>query len=151
MLLDVHSAKAAVPLKSHRPDAPRRSKEVLFWLICGMCTPVWAQALLPQKMPPRVLAPVRIVTDTYHGVLLEDPYRFMENVGDPEVASWMKSQSDYARVVLDSLPARTELLKRIEMLESSVSSRVTSVSWLRNNRLFYLKREAQEAQPKLFV
>jgi len=100
---------------------------------------------------PQTVPPVRIVTDTYHGVLVQDPYRFMENVGDPEVASWMKSQSDYARTVLDSLPARIELLKRVEVLEGAVSSRVTSVSWLRNNRLFYLKRGAHEAQPKLFV
>src|SRR5712691_107467 len=142
--------KVAVPLKLHTADAARRAKEPLFWLLLGMCTPVWAQPVVPREMSQPV-APVRIVTDTYHGVLLEDPYRFMENVGDPEVANWMKSQSDYARVVLDSLPARIELLKRIEMLENSVSARVTSVSWLRNNRLFYLKREGQEAQPKLFV
>src|SRR6266852_67806 len=137
-------------LKAHRANASRAARNLLFLLILGTCTPVWAQSAAPREIPQPV-APVRIVTDTHHGVPVEDPYRYMENVGDPEVASWMKAQSDYARVVLDSFPARIELLKRIEMLESSVSSRVTSVSWLRNNRLFYLKREAQEAQPKLFV
>src|SRR6266513_407698 len=146
----LHSVQAVVPLKSYRADASRPSKDLLFLLILGICAPAWAQSVVPHEMP-QLVAPVRIVTDTYHGVPVQDPYRFMENVGDPEVASWMKSQSDYARVVLDSLPARIELLKRIEMLENSVSARVTSVSWLRNNRLFYLKREGQEAQPKLFV
>ena len=146
----LHSVQAVVPLKSYRADASRPSKDLLFLLILGICALAWAQSVVPREMP-QLVAPVRIVTDTYHGVPVQDPYRFMENVGDPEVASWMKSQSDYARVVLDSLPARIELLKRIEMLENSVSARVTSVSWLRNNRLFYLKREGQEAQPKLFV
>jgi prolyl oligopeptidase len=88
-------------------------RALLFWLTFGMCTPVWAQPAVPREIP-QPLAPVRIVTDTHHGVPVEDPYRYMENVGDPEVASWMKSQSDHARVVLDSLPARIELLKRVD-------------------------------------
>jgi prolyl oligopeptidase len=137
-------------LKAHRANASRAAKNLLFLLILGTCTPVWAQSAAPREIPQPV-APVRIVTDTHHGVPVEDPYRYMENVGDPEVASWMKAQSDRARVVLDSVPARTELLKRVERLEDSVPSRVTSVSWLRNNRLFYLKRRAHEAQAKLYV
>jgi len=99
--------------------------------------------------PP--VAPVRIVTDIHHGVRVDDPYRYMENVGDAAVAGWLKSQSDYARGVLDSLPARAELLKRIEALDSAASARVESISWLRNDRVFYFKREPHEAQSKLFV
>jgi prolyl oligopeptidase len=150
MLLAAHSIKAAVPLKLHRANAFRHARKALLWLTLGICTPVWAQPAIPRELAQPV-APVRIVTDTYHGVPVEDPYRYMENVGDPEVANWMKSQSDRARAVLDSLPARIELLKRVETLEDSVPSRVTSVSWLRNNRLFYLKRRAHEAQAKLYV
>src|SRR5207247_2957281 len=111
--------------KASRRMTPRT---VLLWLILGMYAPVWAEPAVPREMPQPV-APVRVVTDTHHGVPVEDPYRYMENVGDPEVTSWMKSQSDYARVVLDSLPARIELLKRVEMLENSVSARIISVSW----------------------
>ena len=99
--------------------------------------------------PP--VAPVRIVTDIHHGVRVDDPYRYMENVGDAAVAGWLKSQSDYARGILDSLPARAELLKRIEALDSAASARVESISWLRNDRVFYFKREPHEAQSKLFV
>src|SRR6266849_674348 len=104
----------------------------------------------PRPMKPPV-APVRTVTDTHHGVRVDDPYRYMESTNDPAVAGWLKSQSDYARAVLDSLPARAELLKRIEALDGAASARVESVSRLRNDRLFYFKREPHELQSKLFV
>src|SRR5437879_13155630 len=104
----------------------------------------------PRPIKPPV-APVRTVTDIHHGVRVDDPYRYMESTNDPGVAGWLKAQSDYARVVLDSLPARAGLLKRIEALDGAASARVESVSWLRNDRVFYFKREPHEAQSKLFV
>ncbi len=36
--------------------------------------------------PPPPLAPVRPVTDDYFGTKMVDPYRYMENLKDPEVA-----------------------------------------------------------------
>src|SRR5437879_13588223 len=104
----------------------------------------------PRPIKPPV-APVRTVTDIHHGVRVDDPYRYMESTNDPGVAGWLKAQSDYARVVLDSLPARAGLLKRIEALDGAASARVESVSWLRNDRVFYFKREPHELQSKLFV
>src|SRR5256885_6416092 len=104
----------------------------------------------PRPIKPPV-APVRSVTDIHHGVRVDDPYRYMESTNDPAVAGWLKAQSDYARVVLDSLPARAGLLKRIEALDGAASARVESVSWLRNDRVFYFKREPHELQSKLFV
>ena len=104
----------------------------------------------PRPIKPPV-APVRTVTDIHHGVRVDDPYRYMESTNDPAVAGWLKAQSDYARVVLDSLPARAGLLKRIEALDGAASARVESVSWLRNDRVFYFKREPHELQSKLFV
>ncbi len=104
----------------------------------------------PRPIKPPV-APVRTVTDIHHGVRVDDPYRYMESTNDPAVAGWLRSQSDYARVVLDSVPARVELLKRIEALDGAASARVESVSWLRNDRVFYFKREPHELQSKLFV
>jgi hypothetical protein len=32
---------------------------------------------------------VRDVTDTHFGVAVHDPYRYMENLEDPEVAAWI--------------------------------------------------------------
>jgi prolyl oligopeptidase len=68
--------------------------------------------------PP--VAPVRAVTDDYHGTKVVDPYRYMEDLKDPEVQVWFKGQNDYTRAVLASLPGRAQLLLRIRELDQSV-------------------------------
>ena len=40
----------------------------------------------------------------------------MEDLGNPEVKSWMKAQADYTRGKLDAIPARKPLLDRIHAL-----------------------------------
>ena len=48
-----------------------------------------------QASPP--VAPVRPVTEDFFGTKVTDPYRYMENVADPVVQDWMRSQSAHAR------------------------------------------------------
>ena len=43
--------------------------------------------------PP--VAAVRPVADEYFGVKVADPYRYMENLKDPDVESWFEGQNDY--------------------------------------------------------
>ena len=42
------------------------------------------------------VAPVRNVTDHHFGVAVDDPYRYMEDLNDPETQQWIKSQAEYA-------------------------------------------------------
>lgn len=65
-------------------------------------------------------APVRPVTDDYYGTKVVDPYRYMENLHDPEVQSWMKAQNDYTRAILAQVPGREQLLARLRALDQSV-------------------------------
>ncbi|MBV9625055.1 MAG: S9 family peptidase [Acidobacteria bacterium] len=71
-----------------------------------------------ETRPP--VAPVRPVVDDYFGTRVADPYRYMENVDDPEVLSWMKAQNDYTRTHLAKIPGRPRLLARIHKLDESV-------------------------------
>lgn len=96
-------------------------------------------------------APVRAVTDEYFGVKIPDPYRYMENLKDPEVAEWFKAQNDYTRSVLASIPGRVTLLARIKELDQSVPARVTDLRRLPGDRYFYQKRLANEDLPKIYV
>ena len=68
--------------------------------------------------PP--VAPVRPVTDDYFGTKIVDPYRYMENLKDPEVQAWMKAQNDYTRAQLARIPGREKLLERIRQLDQAV-------------------------------
>src|SRR5690348_1409938 len=73
------------------------------------------------------VAPVRDTPETMHGVTVHDPYRYMENVKDPEVLAWMKAQGDYARNTLDQIPGRGAILKRIVELSDAVGDVVGDV------------------------
>jgi prolyl oligopeptidase len=66
------------------------------------------------------VAPVRAVTDDYHGTKVVDPYRYMEDLKNPEVQAWFKGQNDYTRAVLAGLPGRAQILTRIRELDQSV-------------------------------
>src|SRR5690348_15494698 len=54
------------------------------------------------------------VTDTYHGVTVSDPYRWLESDGAPEVKAWSAQQNAYTRAVLGRIPALPAIGARIE-------------------------------------
>jgi prolyl oligopeptidase len=101
--------------------------------------------------PSPPTAPVRPVTDTYYGTRVTDPYRYMENLADPEVQSWIKAQNDYTRAVLASLPGRQQLLKRIVELDESTSADVGSMQRLPGDIYLYTKLLAGEDTYKLYI
>src|SRR4051812_19720566 len=70
--------------------------------------------------PTPPVARVKVVTDTYFGETLSDPYRWMENDKDPDWLPFMKGQNAYTRQVLDGLPGRDALLKRISELSGDI-------------------------------
>jgi len=75
----------------------------------------------------------------------------MEDLTDPEVAAWFKSQNDYTRGVLGKIPGRDALLKRIEELDQSTPAKVSDVNRVPGGRYFYQKMLANEIVPKLYV
>jgi prolyl oligopeptidase len=98
--------------------------------------------------PPQ--APVRNVQDTYFGVTVDDPYRYMENLKDPEVVAWIRAQAGYARNVLDSIPGRADILKQLRAMDAATPARVSDVQRLPGGLLFYEKRGAKDDQFKLY-
>jgi len=92
-------------------------------------------------------APIRPVTDHYYGTEVIDNYRYLENLEDPEVQAWMKSQARYTGAILDSLPGRKELLQRIHELQNADLSRRSFVR--RGQRYFYETFEPGTQLPKL--
>lgn len=133
------------------------------FLLCVVCLapiPLAAYPVRPQvraqpanaSWPPSPpSAPVRPITDTYYGTKVVDPYRYMENLADPEVQSWIKAQNDYTRAVLASLPGRQQLLKRIVELDESTSADVGSMQRLPGDLYLYTKLLAGEDTYKLYI
>jgi prolyl oligopeptidase len=109
-------------------------------LLALMLTETIPAAAPDSKTPP--VAPVREVVDDYHGTKIADPYRYMENLKDPEVLGWMKSQSAYATELLDRIPARKALLERIKELDKGAPYTVSDLIRLKDGTLFYQKLNA---------
>ena len=107
----------------------------LAWACAGLAADPETSAL---PAPPQ--APVKNVQDTYFGVEVDDPYRYMENLSNPEVQAWVKAQADYTRSILDRIPGRRELLERMQTIDQALSARITEVRRLPNDLFFYEKR-----------
>jgi prolyl oligopeptidase len=95
------------------------------------------------------VAPVKPVTDTYYGTKVVDPYRYMENLKDPQVEAWMKAQNDYTRGVLANIPGREQLLARIRTLDETVPE--VQAARLPGEVYLIMKRLPSEILYKLYV
>ena len=87
--------------------------------------------------------------DTYWHVKVPDPYRALENVADPQVQRWMRSQADATAAVLAKIPARNTLLARIRELEAAAPGAVSDIDRTPSGRIFFLRREPADNQFKL--
>lgn len=119
-------------------------------LMYGAALALTATAALAQKpVPPAPVAKVVPVTDTYFGEAIVDRYRWMENDKDPDWLPFLKQQNAHARGVLDALPKRDVLFKRIQQLSGDVAApaRVQKAG----SRIFYQQRPAGANNFKLFV
>jgi prolyl oligopeptidase len=134
----------------------RLTLTTIFLLAAGAC--IWASSSGVVQTPsgekhaaiaaPPV-APVRPVTDEYFGTKIVDPYRYMENLKDPEVQAWMKSQNDYTHANLDAIPGRAHLLARIKQLDQTVPQ--VQAQRLPGDVYLIMKRLPMEDVVKLYI
>jgi prolyl oligopeptidase len=106
-----------------------------------------SQAAVP--VPPAPVAPVEVVHDTYFGETLSDPYRWMENPKDPRWLPYLSAENRHARTILDALPGRAALLKRITALSGDNASTVTVQR--AGGLTFFEQRPVGANNNKLFV
>jgi prolyl oligopeptidase len=96
--------------------------------------------------PPQ--AAVKPVADMFHGTRVIDNYRWLENGTSPETQKWVEEEMSYTRGMLDRLPGRDSLHKRLTEL-LSIGSVTAPV--LAGKHYFYTKREGMQNQPILYV
>ena len=70
------------------------------------------------------------VSDTHWGVEVRDPYRYMENLEDPEVETWFRAQASYTESYLNGLESRAGLFDRLEELDQGAPFTTGSVQRL---------------------
>jgi prolyl oligopeptidase len=104
-----------------------------------------------QKNEGPPVAPVKEFVDEYWGVKVDDPYRYMENLEDPEVQTWFKGQADYSAQVLSQLPGRETLFQRLKVLDAGKPFSNSTIIRYKDGSLFFLNRKAGENISKLYI
>ena len=88
------------------------------------------------------------VTEIIHGVLVTDPYRWLEDADSPQTRQWLEQQTHYARAYLDHIPGRDSIRKRIH--EFLAVETYDSLEIARN-RYFFRKRLPDQEQPCIYM
>jgi len=98
------------------------------------------------KVPPK--AEIKTVIDEYHGRQIADPYRWLEDAAAPETQEFVAAQNAYTRSVLENIPGRDELRRRVEKLLTI--GRVASPR-IGGDKYFYERRDGRQNQAVVYV
>ncbi len=107
----------------------------------------------PPKKPRPPVAAVKPVVETFFGQSVTDPYRYMEDVKNPEVVAFMRGQGEFARKALDAIPGQKAMFDRISVLSEAgdAISGVQIAGEGANPRVFYFKLASGQASRRLYV
>jgi prolyl oligopeptidase len=101
-------------------------------------------AALALPAPPQT--PAGDTTDTYFGVTVKDPYRWLENSADPKVHQWSVAQDARTRTFLDALPQRARIHTRLMQMLSATSPSYAGLVPA-GGKLFALYTQPPKQQP----
>ena len=87
------------------------------------------------------------VFDTYHGQVVTDPYRWLEDLDSEETQSWVKTQNQFTDQYLTNLP-EIEAIKII--LDKALDQATHSVPFREQSKYFYYYNSGDWQQSKLY-
>src|SRR6202000_465025 len=53
-------------------------------------------------------------TDSYHGVVVQDPYRWMEDIDSPTTRAWAEAEERLTSDYLGAIPGRQAIVESLE-------------------------------------
>ena len=86
--------------------------------------------------------------DNYHGTVVSDPYRWLEEEKSEEVNAWVESQNTLARPYLAELPSRERYKERLTALWDYEKY---STPYMVNGKLFYSYNDGLQNQYVLYM
>lgn len=96
--------------------------------------------------PPQAAA--KPIAEMFHGTRVVDNYRWLEDGKNPQTEKWVEEEVAYTRALLDPLPGRDAIHKRLVELLSIGSVTPPQIA---GRHYFYTKREGTQNQPVLYV
>ncbi len=88
------------------------------------------------------------MAEILHGTRIIDNYRWLEDGSSPATQKWVAEEMAYTRSLLDPLPGRQRIHKRLTELLSIGSVSVPQVA---GRHYFYTRRDGMQNQPVLYV
>ncbi len=96
--------------------------------------------------PPK--AAIQPYADFFYGTRVIDNYRWLEDANSPATRKWVAEEMAYTRSILDPLPERAAIEKRLTELLSIGNVTPPQIA---GRYYFYTKREGMQNQPVLYV
>ncbi len=133
----------------------------LFWMVASLLLPALllaavyaadgsssssAAPAVSTQGPP--LAEPKPLAETLHGARIVDNYRWLEDGKNPETQKWVEAEMSYTRAVLDPLPGREQIHKRLTELLTIGNINVPQIG---GKYYFYTRRDGMQNQPVLYV
>lgn len=87
--------------------------------------------------------------DTYWGVTYTDPYRWLEDMKNPEVNAWFKAQADLTNATMNTIAGRDELIAEWRKLDKLQPPQIY-YPIKEGGRIFYQKRMPGEKVSKVY-
>ena len=91
------------------------------------------------KCPPA--ARMEDVAETMHGMVVHDPYRWLEDQNSPETRAWIDAENACTQAVLSKVPGQEAIAKRLGEL---IKVDTIGLPIERGGRYFYAKRAANQ-------
>jgi len=116
---------------------------------CGTVLAV-GMAACSSPEPPTMTYPATAKVDhvdTYHGVSVPDPYRWLEDDRSAETAAWVEAQNRVTFAHLDTIPFRATLTARLEQLFNYPKF---SEPFRRGTTYFFSKNDGLQNQAVLY-
>ena len=88
-------------------------------------------------------------SDTYFGKTYQDPYRWLENLKDKDVADWFKAQAELTDGLLAKIPGRDALTQEWTALDKLRPAAYSDITY-ESGRVFYKKTKGGENVGKLY-
>ncbi len=107
-------------------------------------------ALCAAMSEPPPATPKSDVSDSYYGITIRDPYRWLEKTDDGKVHEWSLAQDARTRRYLDALPQREPIFQQLMAQFSATSSSYFGL-YAVGDRIFAYYNQPPHQQPMIAV
>lgn len=89
------------------------------------------------------------VKETHWGVTIEDPYRWLEDIKNPEVVDWMKAQANFTNTQMAKIPNQDKLFENMKAIDKMKTVEYSPMAKA-GGKYFYNKRYPDQQVSKFY-